>query len=372
MKTLLHKPVFCCHFITLLIAFCFLEAALSEEIKTIDGSVFTGEIIEMDESNLTFIEGENNIISLQWRIIELIIKDSEIIMISHGKDKNTFSILKMTGQKNLSAEDLNTESTESLSVVFPEKTATGAIKTVQADVKTGRSDSAEANESADQDTAEGTKLWKGNIDAGLRVRTGNNDVFATTTKMSISREGPINTFLFNSLLQYEVQDGEKNTDEQRGSFKYERRMKKKLYVFLQESLEHDDIEKLNLRSITSSGAGYRFIESKTINYKSEIGSSLTYERFRDNVTKKNLGVRIGNYFEWQFSELTYFYFKVDYLPNLEDREDWRLESDTGIRHKINKHLSWNFSWVNDYDSKPQGEDVKNNDATLLSSIGYNF
>jgi putative salt-induced outer membrane protein YdiY len=145
-----------------------------------------------------------------------------------------------------------------------------------------------------------------------------------------------------------------------------------VYSFYQESLERDEIEELNLRSITSSGAGYRFIETNRLKYKSEIGPFFTYERFRDNILQTSAGLRIGNYLDWQVLPSTLFYFKVDYLPVLEDFIDWRLESDMGLRHKLTKSLSLNLNWINQYDNKTTAENVSNNDATILSTLGYNF
>jgi len=56
----------------------------------------------------------------------------------------------------------------------------------------------------------------------------------------------------------------------------------------------------------------------------------------------------------------------------QDIVDWRLESDMGLRHKLTKSLSFNLSWINDYDNQPSAENISKNDATILSTIGYNF
>lgn len=81
---------------------------------------------------------------------------------------------------------------------------------------------------------------------------------------------------------------------------------------------------------------------------------------------------MGNYFDWHILPSTLFYFKADFLPVPEDLVDWRLESDTGLRHSLTKSLSLNFNWINEYDNKPGIEKISKNDATILSTIGYNF
>ncbi|TLD40076.1 MAG: hypothetical protein JETT_3663 [Candidatus Jettenia ecosi] len=84
------------------------------------------------------------------------------------------------------------------------------------------------------------------------------------------------------------------------------------------------------------------------------------------------GLRIGNYLDWQIFDTTFMYAKVDFIPAVDNLIQWRLESDVGLRQRLNSHISWNISWINQYDSDPSAEGVKNNDATILSTIGYNF
>ena len=223
-----------------------------------------------------------------------------------------------------------------------------------------------------KDNFKQNKPWRGNVDAGLTIQKGNKEALTTNIKTGLSKERTNDNIYFNALMLFETKDGEKNADEQRGTLKYERKHLKKLYSFYQESVEHDEIEKLNLRSITSSGFGYRFIEREKLKYKSEIGPSFTYERFRDDIQQTSPGLRIGNSLDWQILPSTLFYFKVDFLPVPQDLVDWRLESDMGLRHKLTKSLSLNLSWINQYDNKTSAENVSKNDATILSTIGYNF
>ncbi|MBM2834710.1 MAG: hypothetical protein HW406_1871 [Candidatus Brocadiaceae bacterium] len=97
-----------------------------------------------------------------------------------------------------------------------------------------------------------------------------------------------------------------------------------------------------------------------------------YERFRNDIHQTSPGLRIGNVLDWQILPSTLFYFKVAFLPVPQDLVDWRLESDMGSRHKLTKSLSLNLRWINQYDNKTSAENVSKNDATILSTIGYNF
>jgi len=346
----------------------------SDQIKTIDGNIIEGEVMDADEEYLTVRQRGDSVVFIQWRIISLISRDKEMIIVTHDGRQKKFSILTTTSD-GFSATDTKLTTTDKISFIYPKERIAKHpffINETEQAVKADTKNTMSVKGVSQIDNSKHSKPWHGNVNAGLTIQNGNKEALTTNIKTEISKERINDNIYFNSLLLFETKDGEKNADEQRGTLKYERKHLKKVYSFHQESMEHDEIEKLNLRSITSSGAGYRFIETDRLKYKSEVGPSFTYERFRDNILQTSAGLRIGNYLDWQVLPSTLFYFKVDYLPVLEDFVDWRLESDMGLRHKLTKSLSFNLSWINDYDNQPSAENVSKNDATLLSTIGYNF
>ena len=351
-----------------------INQVFSDQIKTIDGNIIEGEVMDADEEYLAVRQRGDSVVFIQWHIISLISRDKEMIIVTHDGRQKKFSILTATSD-GFSATDTKLTTTDKISFIYPKERIAKRpffINETEQAVKADTKNTMSAKGVSQIDNSKHSKPWHGNVNAGLTIQNGNKEALTTNIKTEISKERTRDNIYFNSLLLFETKDGEKNADEQRGTLKYERRHLQKWYSFYQESMEHDEIEKLNIRSITSSGAGYRFIETDRLKYKSEVGPSFTYERFRDNILQTSAGLRIGNYLDWQVLPSTLFYFKVDYLPVAEDFIDWRLESDMGLRHKLTKSLSFNLSWINDYDNKPSAENVSKNDATILSTIGYNF
>ncbi len=366
-------------FVLLMTWLCFVGKGFPDVVKTIDGDIVEGRVVSADEEYLCIGQKGNSINFVQWRIISLISRDREIIIVNHDENQKKFSVLTATTGR-LSAKDVGFKTTDKISDIYPEavlkksaffakqeEESPGAVTDVFSDV-THQNTGGVTPKNADQ----GKKQWKGNIDAGLTIQKGNKEALTTNTKTDFALERTKDNMYFNGLLLFETKDSVKSADEQRGALKYERKHKRRLYSFYQESMEHDEIEKLNFRSISSSGIGYRFIDTESLKYKSEAGPSFTYERFRDDILQTDPGLRIGNFVDWQILPSTLFYFKVDFLPVPEDIVDWRLESDTGLRHNLTKSLSLNMNWINQYDNKPSAENVSKNDATILSTIGYNF
>ena len=346
----------------------------SDQIKTIDGNIIEGEVMDADEEYLTVRQRGDSVVFIQWRIISLISRDKEMIIVTHDGNQKKFSVLTTTSV-GLSAKDTKLTTTDKISFIYPGEKITTRPFFINEMEQAGKADAKNTlspKDMAQKDTVKQSKPWRGNVDAGLTIQKGNKEALTTNIKTGFSKERTRDNVYFSSLMLFETKDGEKNADEQRGTLKYERKHLEKLYSFYQESMEHDEIEKLNIRSITSSGAGYRFIETDRLKYKSEVGPSFTYERFRNDIHQTSPGLRIGNSLDWQILPSTLFYFKVDFLPVPQDLVDWRLESDMGLRHKLTKSLSLNLSWINQYDNKTSAENVSKNDATILSTIGYNF
>ncbi len=356
-----------------------MDNVFPDDIKTIDGNIIAGEIVGVDEEYISVKQGQDNIVFIQWRIVSLISRNKEIIVVSYENDRKKFSILT-TATGDFSAKDIRFKTTDKIQDIYPEEIVSNHPSFSHQGEQSEQGVSHDSFSSSPlkpqnapgENTVQQKKPWKGNVDAGLTIQKGDKETLTTSAKTNFSWERTKDNMYFTGLLLFETKDSVRNADEQRGTLKYERKHQRRLYSFYQESVEHDEIEKLNLRSITSSGCGYRFIEREKLKYKSEIGPSFTYERFRDDIHQTSPGLRIGNSLDWQILPSTLFYFKADFLPVPEDFADWRLESDMGLRHNLTKYLSLNFNWINQYDNRPSAENVSKNDATILSTIGYNF
>lgn len=354
------------------------DKAFSDQIKTIDDRVVEGKVVHVDGEYLSLRQENGGISFIQWRTISLITNDEKVIVVNHGEKKTSFSVLT-TAASTLSAQDINLMTTDNISDVYPGFSSksrprfTGKTEQPAQLPPLGEGETAKPLVVESQrDAAKPAKYWKGSVDAGLTVKKGNTEATTTTIKTEFSREKERNNFYLTGLFLLETENGSKNTDEQRGTGKYERNQTKKIYSFYQESLEHDEIERLNVRSISSAGMGYRFLTNGAFKYKSEIGPSYTYEKFQHNAADASFGLRLGSYVDWQILPSTKYYFKLDYLPGMEDFAQWRIESDMGLRQSISKSLSLTVSWIDEFDNNPGVVNVRKNDATILSAIGYNF
>ncbi len=358
------------------------DKAFSDQIKTIDDRVVEGKVVHVDGEYISLRQENGGICFIQWRTISLITNDEKVIVVNHGEKKTSFSVLT-TATGTFSAQDLSLTTTDNILDVYPglasksrpkfnEITEHPAQPLLLGEGKAIKPLVVGSREVPQKDAPAPEKTWKGSVDAGLTVKTGNTEATTTTIKTEFSREKQRNNFYLSGLCLLETENGSENTNEQRGTGKYERSHTKKMYSFYQESLERDEVERLIVRSISSVGMGYRFLTKGTFKYKSEVGPSYTYEKFPDDSADASFGLRLGSSLYWQILPSTKYYFKLDYLPGMEDFGQWRIESDMGLRQSINKSLSLTVSWIDEFDNNPGVDGVRKNDATILSAIGYNF
>ncbi len=375
-----------------------LDTAFPDEIKTIDGDIITGEVMDVDEEYLSIRHNGDGISFIQWRIISLISRDKEIIMVNCDETQKKFSILRTAN--SLSVKDINLTTTDKISDIYPEEKLTRRLlfgqgvkqlaqtgmtaHSVPATKKTSQSKPSvasavafETKAASPQDPPAITKTWKGNIGAGINIKDGNTESTSTHIKGDYTSERKRENIYFDAIARYEVVTNkdtnvdEETINEQRATAKYEYKHTLRLYSFFNQYVEHDEIENLNYRLISSPGMGFRFVLKDALKYKAEGGPAFTYERFHGGVIKETLGLRVGQHFDWKILPDTSFYAKAEYIQSAEERDDWRLDSGMGIKHNFTKSLSLNLDFLDQYDNTP-GEGKEKEDRALLGSVGYTF
>ena len=375
-----------------------MHSSFPDEIKTIDGDIITGEVVDVDEEYLSIRQGQDHISFIQWRIISLISRDKEIIIVNRDETQKKFSILKTAN--SLSAKDINLVTTDKISDIYPKEKITrrplfeqGVKQLAQTGaVSPNVSDTKKVGKSEQPGTSPGTfdtkvapeqspsappKTWKGSVGAGINIKDGNTESTSTNVKGGFTNERKRDNIFFDVLALYEVVTNkdtdvdEETVNEQRATAKYEYKHTLRLYSFFNQSFEHDEIENLNYRLISSPGMGYRFVLKDALKYKIEGGPAYARERFRGGVIEETLGIRVGQHLDWKILPTTAFYAKAEYVQSVDERADWRLDSGMGIKHNFTKPLSLNLELLDQYDNTP-GADKEKEDRTVIGSLGYNF
>ncbi len=377
---------------------CLMDRVFPDEVKTIDGDIITGAVVGVDEEYLSIGYNGDNICFIQWRIISLISRDKEVIIVNHDETQKKFSILKTAN--NLSVKNMNLTTTDKISDIYPQEKITryplfeGGVKQLAQtgtanptipDTKIMRQSeplgtstvSFGTKVASEPSSSSPPKTWKGHVDAGLNIKNGNTESTSTTLKGGYTSERMRDNIYLDAIVLYELvtnKDTKLNNEtinEQRVIAKYEYKNTLRWYSLFNQYFEHDEIEHLNYRLISSPGIGYRFILSEKLNYKVEGGPAYTREVFHGGIIAETLGTRIGQYLDWKIFPMTALYAKLEYLQSIENRDDWQLYSKMGIKHSITKTISLNLEMLDQYDNTP-GPGKEKDDRIVIGTLGYNF
>src|SRR3990167_1297085 len=239
---------YCCltTIITVLIFLSLMDSAFPDDIKTIDGNIIVGEIVGVDEEYISVKQMQDSMVFIQWRIVSLISRDKEVIVVSHENDLKKFSILTTT-TGNLSAKDISFKKTDNIQDIYPEEMIANRPFFLHEREQSEQgvtnapfsSSQLKPQNAPQQNTVQQKKPWKGNVDAGLTIQKGNKEALTTSAKTDFSLERTKDNMYFTGLLLFETKDSVRNADQQRGTLKYERKHKRRLYSFYQQSEEHD-------------------------------------------------------------------------------------------------------------------------------------
>ncbi|MCF6157719.1 MAG: DUF481 domain-containing protein [wastewater metagenome] len=382
--------------------------AYADEIRMIDGTVFEGEIVNVNGEFISFRKTDDTVSDILLDDVNLISGGKEIIIVDHEGGKKV-SFLRIPKPENFSIKEAVHTKTDTLtlfdmgiettkiaaeeavvvqqtvpdnapSVISKEEVQPLEVNTPEAESSTAQATTANVEEIAqagEETEAALLKAWRGNFDAGISVKDGNTESTTVHLKGSYANERATDNIYFDAIALYEtvtdkVTDEDVETiNEQKATGKYEYKHTPRFYSFFNQYFEHDEIEDLNYRFISSPGAGYRVIDKEWLRYRAEAGPAYTYERFHGGITDDYFGVRVGQYVDWVIRSDTKLYAKSEYTQSVENSDDWRVDSGLGIRHNLTNAIALSLEFLDQYDNTP-AEGNEKEDRTFIGSVGYNF
>ncbi|MBI4325605.1 MAG: DUF481 domain-containing protein [Chloroflexi bacterium] len=158
-----------------------------------------------------------------------------------------------------------------------------------------------------------------------------------------------------------------------GSSKTEWNTSKKWYVYNLAGAGYDEIRKTELQYEIGPGMGYELINSTNYNVvvKSELGMSFQDQCRADGTRLSTYSARIAETFVWKVRDKLTIDGRVEYFPNVESLEDYRIRAETNLRYPLSKHLSLNLTVIDLYDTLP-ASGVTPNDLQIRSAVALKF
>ena len=120
-----------------------------------------------------------------------------------------------------------------------------------------------------------------------------------------------------------------------------------------------------------AGLGYTMIERPKHKLATELGAQFVQQQNLQKVSDSFLAGRAAEVYRFTFRENTYFEERVEFLPNLEENKDYRMNGEASLVAPLSKHLSLKLGYVVRFDNLPE-PDVKKTDRFLTSGLQVAF
>ncbi|MFC1888929.1 YdiY family protein [Thermodesulfobacteriota bacterium] len=339
----------CCLLAAALAFFIVPTMAYADEVLMKNGDRISGEIKTLGKGKLTVkTPFDPELIKLDWASVKgvVIVTPSEIVLEDGTKLKGTTEVTE-TGELRILTETAGP-------ILFPDCSKITGINPPP------------------------EITYKGDVQAAASLTSGNSDT--TNVNLSanfVSRSKRQRLTLRGGWRYGENKDmvsgeDEVSAEEANGSIKYDFFLSKRIYTYVNSTLEYNLFQDLNLRSTVGGGLGYQILEDDRTNIYFELGVSFLNEDFMTALDEKQAAGRwsVNAIYNILPGRIELFHFHEGFL-GLEDTEDLYLRTEQGIRLTLLKNFFTTFQANITYDKTP-AEEAKKTDTALLFGLGYSF
>lgn len=212
--------------------------------------------------------------------------------------------------------------------------------------------------------------WDKTASFGLTLTRGNSETLLTTANFQADRKGSKNEVSLGGTATYGEDNGSVNTQFLRGFGQYNRLFNDKLFGYLRLDALHDQIADVNIRLLLGPGVGYYFLKDEKATLTIQAGGNYVYEE-QGGISDNYATIRIAENYTRKINERANFWQSAEFLPQVDDFENFILLMEVGIESKITDNLSLRAVIQDNYDNQPAaGRD--SNDLRLITGISYTF
>jgi putative salt-induced outer membrane protein YdiY len=211
--------------------------------------------------------------------------------------------------------------------------------------------------------------WHTSAAVGLTVTDGNSETLLGTIGVLSEKKTPENEMRLGADFAYGEDQSETTTENAKAYAGYKHLINERAYGSLDGSVEYDSIADLDLRVVISPGVGYYLLKDAVQSLSVEGGPAYVHEELSGQDAEDYLALRAAERYERKLSDTAKLWEAVEYLPRIDDFDDYILNAEAGIEAAINSTTSLRLTLQDTYDSTP-APDKKENDVTLVGAIVF--
>jgi hypothetical protein len=215
--------------------------------------------------------------------------------------------------------------------------------------------------------------YKSSVALGATYKSGNTEKSLFTMNLKGDRYSPKNDWINSLYGEYGKTEGDQTEGKVRGQSDYRYKFGgKNVFGGAFAEAYQDTIKQIRVRLKAGPNVGYYFINKETLKFDTSAGVNYVYER--TPTEERNFGEwRLASHYLWDLTELSSFYFSIEYSANLEDYNDGNGLLVTGLKSQVKDNLSLFVELRDEYDNIKDSVDVQEyNDVTVMAGLAYDF
>ena len=335
------------------LSFLAIGSLSADEVVLKNGNHLTGDIVKLDDNKLVLKTDFADELHIKWDAVSSFTATSPVVI--HTADK-TVAVSSM--ERKDGKLDLNPASGQPVEIEASTVTSLRSQGEQQAYEKSLRPGLMEG--------------WAGGGNFGLALATGNSENLSISTGLNLNRTTNNDKISLYATSVYSKDNAADliTANAIQGGLRYDRNITKKLFAFIGADFENNDLQKLDIRAITTGGLGYHAINSPNTTLDLFGGLAWTHESYGTGVTNNIFSPTIGEELSHKLTANTVFKEKAFIFPYVTGAQagDYRFAFDSGLSTKISRWLTWQTTLSDRYVSNPL-PGTKGNDLLLSTGLG---
>ena len=224
----------------------------------------------------------------------------------------------------------------------------------------------------EEEEEEKKKLWTNNLGLSFVKNTGNSENQTFGLDFNSEREATPWGFKFRAFFNTAEDDGVETAEQYYLGGRAFRKVAKRWDVFGGLNFARDEFAGFSLRTVVEAGVTYHALMGPK--HHLDFDGGLTYtdeDRVDPEPDESWPGAVVGLAYEYKFSDTSSITQTVDFFPNFDESDDWRLVAETGVTASLTDLLGLKFGYLYRYRNLPIG-DAESTDTTTTMSVVLTF
>jgi hypothetical protein len=212
--------------------------------------------------------------------------------------------------------------------------------------------------------------WQGELTLGFALARGNSETTNLSTGLNGARQTLDDKLSYYGTSVYATDriTSTVTANAIRGGLRYDRDFKRSWFGFGSADFEFNELQGLDLRSISGAGFGWHTIRGENTTLDVLGGMAWTREEYSLDPRRDFLSGKLGEEFSARLWPGTQLRQSGYYYPDLNDSSQYRFAFDLGLSSRINSWLSWQTAVSERYVSNPPLGSLRN-DILVTTGLG---